>query len=88
MTVCPECHVNEVPAPWMRCLPCCYRLVAEWKAGRDAPAAKGPAAPVAIRLCAGVTVSGNLQRCGKRADQSGICKKHRDMIALGIAVAT
>ena len=82
--ICPECNENTVPAPWMKCMDCCYRLVAEWRAERDAP--KAVVARTAV-LCGGVTISGNPVRCGRRADQSGLCKRHREQVAAGLATA-
>lgn len=80
--VCPECHENTVPAPWMKCLDCCHRLVTAWAAERKAP--KEVVARTAV-LCAGVTISGNPVRCGRRADKSGLCKRHREQVAIGLA---
>ncbi len=82
MHTCPECLENEVPAAHMNCLDCCDILVAHWVTERDAPAVKTAAE---IKFCPGVYVEKNLLRCNKRADQSGICKRHRQLIALGQA---
>lgn len=84
MHTCPECQWEEVPAPWMKCLPCVERLVALWVAERDAPSEK---APLEVKPCAGVMIAGNHIRCGRRVDQSGTCKKHRELVALGQATA-
>lgn len=33
---CPTCELESVPAPHMRCLPCCDEAVFAWKAARMA----------------------------------------------------
>ena len=84
MDTCSECLEADVPAPHMKCFDCAVMLVARWVQERDAPAVKTAAE---IKMCPGVYIQKNLVRCGKRADQSGLCKRHREMVALNQATA-
>ena len=84
MDTCPECLENDVPAPGRKCIPCCEMLVARWVAERDAPTVK---AVSEVKTCPGIYIQKNLIRCGKRANQEGLCKRHRQMVSGGQATA-